>query len=51
MIVDTQGEVIEVLKPNSQYLGECVPLRLILHQEKEYPKLKQSMEDCVYVER
>jgi len=51
MIVDTQGEVIEVLKPNSQYLGECVPLRLILDQEKEYPKLKQSMEDCVYVER
>jgi hypothetical protein len=51
MIVDTQGEVIEVLKPNSQYLGECVPLGLILDQEKEYPKLKQSMKDCVHVER
>ena len=51
MIVDTHGNVIEVLSPNSQYLGECVPLNLILDQENKYPKLKQSMEDCVHVER
>ena len=51
MIVDTQGNVIEVLSPNSQYLGECIPLNLILDQENKHPKLKQSMEDCVYVER
>ena len=51
MIVDTHGNVIEVLSPNSQYLGECVPLNLILDQENKHPKLKQSMEDCVYVER
>lgn len=51
MIVDTHGNVVEVLSPNSKYLGECVPLNLILDQDKEYPKLKQSMEDCVYVER
>ena len=51
MIVDTQGDVIEVLSPNSKYLGECVSLNLILDQEKGYPKLKQSMKDCVHVER
>ena len=51
MIVDTKGDVIEVLPPNSKYLGECVSLNLILDQEKEYPKLKQSMKDCVRVER
>ncbi|MDC0388544.1 hypothetical protein OAM53_00700 [Candidatus Thioglobus sp.] len=51
MIVDTKGNVIEVLSPNSQYLGECIPLNLILDQENKYPKLKQSMEECVYVER
>ena len=51
MIVDTNGNAIEVLSPNSKYLGECTPLSLILDQDKEYPKLKQSMEDCVYVER
>ena len=51
MIVDTQGDVIEVLPPNSKFLGECVSLNLILDQEKEYPKLKQSMKDCVRVER
>ena len=50
-IVDVQGNVIEVLSPNSKYLRECVPLNLILDQDKEYPKLKQSTKDCIYVKR
>jgi hypothetical protein len=48
MIVDYDGNVVEIL---STPIAECVPLNLILDQEKEYPKLKQSMEDCVHVER
>jgi len=51
MIVDTQGNVIEVLPPNSKHSGKCVPLGLILDQDEKHPKLKQSMEECVYVER
>jgi len=51
MIVDTRGDIIKVLSPNSKYLGECVPLGLILDQDEKHPKLKQSMEECVYVER
>jgi len=51
MIVDTDGYVVEVLAPDSKYLGECVPLSLILDQDKKHPKLEQSMKDCVYVER
>jgi hypothetical protein len=51
MIVDAQGSIIKILAPNSKYLGECVPISLILDQDKEYPKLEQSMKECVYVER
>ena len=51
MIVDTRGDIIKVLSPNSKHLGECVPLGLILDQDEKHPKLKQSMEECVYVER
>ena len=41
------GNIIEFLsaKPN----GKCVPLKSFLNQKNKYPKLKQSMDDCIYI--
>ena len=49
MIVDNQGNVVRVVPPHSEGLRECVSLNLILDKNTKYPKLKQSMNDCVYV--
>jgi len=51
MIVDAQGNVIEVLSPNTKYLDKCIPLSLILDHDKKYPKLIQSIGSCIHVGR
>ena len=51
-IVDDDGNLIEVLSSRNKHWN-CIPLKTILNsQTKEsYPKLKQNMNDCVYVDR
>lgn len=51
VIVDTKGNIIEYVEPNSQYLGKCVPIKELIDLDKKHPKLKQGMDDCVRVER
>lgn len=51
-IVDYDGNLIEVLSSDSKYWG-CISLKEILNNQAKdkRPKLKQSMNDCVYVDR
>lgn len=51
VIVDTQGNIIEYVERDSQYLGRCVPIKELIDLDKKHPKLKQDMDDCVRVER
>ena len=46
-LADYEGNIVEFLsvKPN----GKCVPLKSFLNQKNKYPKLKQSMDDCIYI--
>ena len=46
-LADYDGNIIEFLsaKPN----GKCVTLKSFLNQKNKYPKLKQSMDDCIYI--
>jgi len=49
VIVNEQGDVLQLLEPNSKYLTpECVKLSDIL-KEDSYPLLNQSMYDCIKV--
>jgi len=46
-LADYDGNIVEFLsaKPN----GKCVTLKSFLNQKNKYPKLKQSMDDCIYI--
>jgi len=44
------GELIEVYSKQKNEWG-CVTLRRILDQGEPYPLLRQSLDDCVYVDR
>jgi hypothetical protein len=46
-LADYDGNIIEFLsaKPN----GKCVTLKSFLNQKNKYPKLKQSLDDCIYI--
>jgi hypothetical protein len=46
-LADYDGNIIEFLsaKPN----GKCVTLKSFLNQKNKHLKLKQSMDDCIYI--
>ena len=49
VIVNEQGDVLQLLEPNSKYLtSECIKLSDIL-KEDSYPLLNQTMNDCIRV--
>lgn len=51
-VVDYQGNLIKVLPGGSKH-WKCIPLKSILNSQTKdkHPKLKQSMDDCIYVDR
>ncbi len=49
-VVDKNGDLIEVLsKPKNEW--GCIALNSILDTGRRYQKLRQSMNDCVYIDR
>lgn len=51
VLVDKEGNVVEVLSAPKGNGRPCVPLNLILDDTKPHPKLRQTLDQCVYVER
>jgi hypothetical protein len=51
-VIDYQGNLIKVLSGGSKH-WKCIPLKSILNSQTKdkHPKLRQSMDDCIYVDR
>lgn len=49
-VVDAKGDLIKFLSKDDKS-NLCYPLSIMLDEDKSYPKLTQSLNDCIYVQK
>ena len=49
-LVNQNGELVYIMSEPKNEFG-CIPLNEFLDTTKKYPQLRQSLNDCVYVEK